>query len=92
MSITGAKALAIYSPKPDYPMEARSRHVTGSGMCVMTVDPGSGNVTDANMAQSIGNPILDNATTSAFKRWKFKPGTVSRVKVPITFTTNGASY
>lgn len=92
MSISGAKALAIYSPKPDYPYEARSRHQTGSGVCVVSVDPGSGNVTDATMAQSIGSPVLDQSTLSAFRRWRFKPGTVSRVKIPITYTMTGASY
>src|SRR5689334_10343678 len=75
MSITGAKALATYAPKPEYPYEARSRHQTGSGVCVVSVDPGSGSVTDATMAQSIGSPILDQSTLSAFRRWKFKPGT-----------------
>jgi TonB family protein len=44
------------------------------------------------MAQSIGNPILDNAATSAFRQWRFKPGTVSKVRIPITFTMTGASY
>jgi TonB family protein len=92
MSISGAKALAIFAPKPEYPYEARSRHITGSGVAVVDVDPASGNVTDATMAQSIGNPILDNSTVSAFRRWRFKPGTVSRVKIPITYTMTGASY
>jgi periplasmic protein TonB len=93
MSITGAKAVAIFAPKPEYPYEARSRHVTGSGVCVLSVDVGSGNVTDASMAQSIGNPILDNATVSAFRRWKFRAGQIApKVKVPITFTMTGASY
>jgi periplasmic protein TonB len=92
MSITGAKAVAIFAPKPEYPYEARSRHITGSGVCVVTVDSGSGNVTDATMAQSIGNPILDNSTVSAFRRWRFRPNTVSRVKIPITYTMTGASY
>jgi periplasmic protein TonB len=92
MSISGAKALAISSPRPEYPYEARSRHITGSGVCVVSVDVASGSVTDATMAQSIGNPILDNAAMSAFKRWRFKPGTVSKVKIPITFTMSGASY
>ena len=92
MSISGAKALAISSPRPEYPYEARSRHITGSGVCVVTVDVGSGSVTDASMAQSIGNSILDNSAVSAFRRWKFKPGTVSKVKIPITFTMTGASY
>ncbi len=92
MSITGAKALAIYSPKPEYPYEAKSRHQTGSGVCVVSVDPASGNVTDATMAQSIGFPTLDNSTLSAFRRWRFRPGTVSKVKIPITYTLTGASY
>jgi periplasmic protein TonB len=92
MSISSAKALATYAPRPQYPYEARSRHITGSGTCVVEVDPGSGSVTSASMAQSIGNPILDNAATSAFRQWRFKPGTVSKVRIPITFTMTGASY
>src|SRR5438477_1276599 len=93
MSITGAKAVAIFAPKPDYPYEARSRHVTGSGVAILSVDVASGSVTDASMAQSIGSPILDNATTSTFRRWRFRPGKVApKVKVPITYTMTGASY
>ena len=92
MSISSAKALATYAPRPQYPYEARSRHVTGSGVCMVDVDPGSGSVTSASMTQSIGSPILDNAATSAFRQWRFKPGTVSKVKIPITFTMTGASY
>jgi TonB family protein len=93
MSITGAKAIAIYAPKPEYPYEARSRHVTGSGVAVLSVDTASGNVTDASMAQSIGNPILDNSTVSTFRRWRFAPGKCApKVKVPITYTMTGASY
>ncbi len=91
MSISAAKALAIFAPKPDYPIEARNFYITGSGVCILTVDPRSGNVTNATMALSTASPILDNSTVSAFKRWRFKPGTVTKVKVPITFTSSGAS-
>ena len=93
MSISGAKAVAISAPKPEYPYEARSRHITGSGVCVLTIDAASGSVTDASMAQSIGNPILDNATVTTFRRWRFRPGAAApKVKVPITFTMTGASF
>ena len=92
MSISSAKALATYAPRPQYPYEARSRHITGSGVCVVDVDVGSGSVTGASMAQSIGSPILDNAAMSAFRQWRFRPGSVSKVKIPITFTMTGASY
>jgi len=91
MSISSAKALATYAPRPQYPYEARSRHVVGSGVCVVEVSP-SGNATSASMASSTGNPILDNAALSAFRQWRFKPGSVSKVKIPITFTMTGAQY
>ena len=90
MSISTAKALATYAPRPQYLYEARSRHITGRGVCVVEVDAGSGSVTSALMASSIGNPILDNAALSAFRQWRFKPGSVSNVRIPITFTTTGA--
>jgi TonB family protein len=92
MSMSSAKAVAVSAPRPEYPYEARRSKITGSGVCVMTVDTSSGAVTSAEMAQSTGSPILDNAATSAFRRWRFKPGTVSRVRTPITFTMGGASY
>lgn len=92
MSMSSAKVMAVSAPRPEYPYEARRSKIMGSGVCVMTVDPGSGSVTSADMAQSTGSPILDNAATSAFRRWRFKPGTVSRVRTPITFTMSGAQY
>ena len=92
MSISTAKALATYAPRPQYPYEARSRRITGRGVCVVEVDAGSGSVTSASMASSIGNPMLDNAALSAFRQWRFKPGSVSKVRIPLTFTTTGAQY
>ncbi len=92
MSMSRAKALALSAPRPQYPYEARSRKITGSGVCVAEVDPGSGSVTGASMTQSTGSPILDNSALSAFRQWRFRPGTVSHVRIPITFTMTGASY
>ena len=92
MSMSRAKALALYAPRPQYPYEARSRHVTGSGVIVCTVDSGSGSVSGCSVSSSTGSPILDNAATSAFRQWRFRPGTVSKVNIPITFTMTGASY
>jgi len=92
MSMSQAKALALYAPRPKYPYEARSRHVTGSAVIIMQVDSASGNVTSASVSQSTGSSMLDNAATSAFRQWRFRPGTVSRINIPITFTMTGASY
>ena len=92
MSMSGAKALAVYGPRPEYPYEARRQKLTGDGVCVISVDSSSGQATDATMAKSTGSPVLDNACVTKFRQWRFKPGTVSKVKVPITFTLTGASF
>src|SRR5438477_10347684 len=92
MTMSRAKALAVNAPRPQYPYEARSRKITGSGVCVVQVDAASGNVTGGSMTQSTGSPILDNSALTAFRQWRFRPGTVSEVKIPITFTMTGALY
>jgi TonB family protein len=91
-TVGNGKAFVLSAPRPDYPYEARSRHITGSGVAVISVDPNSGLAVDAMMEQSIGNPILDNSTVSAFRRWRFKPGALARVHIPITFVLTGAQY
>jgi TonB family protein len=79
------KALAIYAPTPQYPYEARRRGITGRGVAVVTVDPKTGLVTGCKMLPSTGSPILDNAASSAFRQWQFKPGIVSAVRIPVGF-------
>jgi TonB family protein len=85
MSVSAAQAIAVRAPLPAYPYQAKRAHITGSGVCVMTVDTASGNVTSAMMAESTGDGILDNVTIHTFQRWRFKPGTVSQVRVPISY-------
>ena len=46
------KAVAIYVPPPDYPIEGRERHLTGSGVALLQVDPKTGYVTSAKMEKS----------------------------------------
>ena len=91
-SLRSVKAMVAYAPRPVYPYEARRQRVTGSGVALLTVDQTSGTVTDVRMAQSCGNVILDNSTLDALRRWRFKPGGVTQVQVPITYTLMGVSY
>ena len=85
LSLGVAQAMAVSAPLPEYPYEAKHANVTGSGVCLMIVDTASGKVTNATMAQSTGNAILDKVTTQTFRRWRFKPGSVSQVRVPISY-------
>jgi TonB family protein len=91
-SLRSVKAMVAYAPRPVYPYEARRQRVTGSGVALLTIDQTLGTVTDVLMAQSCGNAILDNSTLDALRRWRFKPGSVTKVQVPITYTLMGVSY
>jgi TonB family protein len=88
--VPNLKTLAIYAPSPQYPYEARQRRHVGAGVAIVMVDPNTGLVTNAEMATSTGYRLLDNAALNAFRRWQFKPGRVSKVRIPIRFTMGGA--
>ena len=92
LNLSAAKVLALNAPRPEYPYEARRQKVTGDGVAVMNVDPETGNVTGVTMAKSTGNAFLDSAAITGLRRWRFKPGSVSSVTCPVTFTLTGASY
>ena len=92
LSLSSAKVLATNAPRPEYPYEARRQRITGSGVVAMTINPVNGGVSSVSMSHTTGSPFLDNAALTAFRRWRFKPGTVSSVTCPVTFTLSGASY
>jgi len=85
MSLSVAQSMAISAPLPEYPYEAKRRNLTGNGVCVVTVDAATGRVIDARMSRSTGSTMLDRLTVQTFKTWRFKPGTVSEVRVPISY-------
>ena len=85
MSLSVAQSMATTAPLPEYTYEMKRRNLSGSGTCVVTVDKATGTVIDATMFQSTGKPLLDKLTIQTFKSWRFKPGTVSQVRVPISY-------
>jgi TonB family protein len=86
-SATPAVALprAVYAPKPDYRPEWAKQGLKGKGVVLVTINPKTGTVTGARMLQSTGSQLLDGAALQAYSRWRFQPGSVSQVKMPIEF-------
>jgi len=75
----------VNAPEPLYPLEARAKHWTGHGVVLVDVDSKTGYVVGAHMLKSTGHPILDHAAISTFSRWRFKPGTVKQVRIPVNY-------
>jgi TonB family protein len=88
-SITPSVALPqpIYSPRPVYRPEWAKQGLTGNGVVLVTIDPKTGKVAGVRMLQSTGSSVLDGAALQAYSQWRFKPGSVSQVKMPISFAS-----
>jgi TonB family protein len=80
------KAVALAAPRPVKSPEASQRHLAGNGVFVLQVDKPSGKVTAIQTKKSTGQPLLDASAIQAFQKWRCKPGTVSKITVPVTFT------
>jgi protein TonB len=65
---------------PEYPIEARAHHITGSGIFVLQVQIKSGRVKEVIIARSTGHAILDNAAVKTLREWQFKPSTLPSSK------------
>ena len=72
--------------RPDYPAEAQAERLTGAGVFILHVNQFSGRVVSVEIGKSTGHKILDQAAVAKFSNLRFKPDTVSRVKIPVEFT------
>jgi TonB family protein len=81
--------MLLHWRRPQYPYEARSRQIQGSGLFLLSINTKTGLVTKVRKVQSTGSAILDNAFTAAVWYWGFKPNTPKELLVPITFTMRG---
>ena len=75
----------ISHPTPEFPSEARRRHLSGTGVFEMDIGWETGKVSSVTVLSSTGYPILDHAAVKTLKLWTFRPHTISGVKMPITF-------
>ena len=82
---TVALPQAIHTPQPVYRPEWAKQGLSGKGVVLVTIDPKTGTVAGVRMLQSTGNSLLDGAALDAYSKWRFKPGSVPQVKMPIEF-------
>ena len=78
---------AIYTPKPVYRPEWAKQKLSGKGVVLVTIDTKTGRVAGARMLESTGNQLLDGAALQAYSQWRFEPGSIPQVKIPVEFTS-----
>ena len=75
------------APGAAYPEEAQKMKTTGSGVYELRIDKG-GRISSVAIVKSSGSAVLDKAATTAFKKWRFKPGVFQSVRVPVNWSVN----
>jgi TonB family protein len=65
-----SQALLIKKVEPQYPQEARQKHIEGVVVLIAVIDA-RGDVQDLTLVS--GDPLLAPAATAAVKQWKYKP-------------------
>jgi protein TonB len=85
-----ADAAYLHNPKPEYPSMARSRHWEGKVVLRVKV-LADGSCGEAEVVQSSGHDMLDEAASEAVRRWRFVPAKRggkpidSVVNIPLVF-------
>ena len=65
-----SQALLIKKVGPQYPEEARKKHIEGPVVFIAVIDA-NGDVQDLSLQS--GDPLLVSAATNAVRQWKYKP-------------------
>jgi len=83
MLISGS---VLKEQRPEYPLEARSNHIQGSGVFILNISRQTGRVDSITIRKSTRHKILDAAAMKAFFTYRFKHGTPPKVWIPVDFT------
>ncbi len=81
-----AKKHLVVAPEPAYPLNARHRGIEGSGLFRISFDSHTGVARSVEVVLTTGSSELDQAAIAGFRHWRCRPGTLTSVVFPITFT------
>lgn len=82
----------LYKVGPRYPREMMRSGIGGTGRYRMLVDVKTGKVTSVAILKSSGSDELDREAFFTLRRWRFRPGKITKVDLPITWQASGTVY
>ncbi len=75
--------------EPVYPQAAANHGLSGKGQFLLKVNPKTGEVDEVKILKSTGHVYLNELAAKAFLQWRFQPGVVTQVQVPVEFYAHG---
>jgi len=84
------KHLLLKRVPPEYPYEARARHIQGSGVFDLRFDYETGHLREVHIVNALPNPLLQKAAIDALKQWQAKPRSIRVLRMPVTFVMSSS--
>ena len=76
---------AIKHSAPEYPEQAKGKHLRGSGVFELHVRP-DGSVQRVDVIASTGHRLLDDHAIAVFQKWRFDPHIPIRtLRIPVRY-------
>ncbi|CAD0335631.1 energy transducer TonB [Xanthomonas sp. WHRI 8391] len=82
-AVAPTELAALKTPPPEYSPQLACAGVGGTSVLRVVIGT-EGTPTDVSLAQSSGQPVLDEAAQTRVREWKFKPATRNGQPVPQT--------
>lgn len=82
------KGIILQAPIPHHipPPAVHARNVGAQGVYRLTINPQTGGVEEVGVLNRAGHKTLDSIMVLSFANWKFKPGSIRQLDVPVTFS------
>jgi outer membrane biosynthesis protein TonB len=78
------RGIILNAPQPDFPASTSLRQL-GQGIYRLLINPKTGMADEVKVLQSSSAKKLDAVAVFAFMQWKFKPGALKEIDIPMSF-------
>lgn len=75
----------MHAPEPEYPLGLERLTIRNQGVYRLTINQQTGAVDEVGVLKRCDDGRLDANSVMIFFQWKFKPGTIKQIDVPVVY-------
>ena len=79
------QGIILHAPEPDYPANIEMHLIRAQGVYRLVINQKTGIVDEVGILNRTGVKTFDASSVMAFFQWKFRPGTLKQLDVPVVF-------
>jgi outer membrane biosynthesis protein TonB len=79
------KGMILNAPEPEYPLALERQTVRDQGVYRLKINQQNGGVDEVSVLMRCSDRRLDGLAVMTFFQWKFKPGTLKQIDIPVVY-------